>query len=202
MLKAIIFDFDGVIWNTYDINFQLSKKFDPNISEQDFQDHHNGNVFEEPKILFQEEDLILFFEKQKQLFTQESFFDIQHNIEWLSHTLRLFIVSSTLESNIEYFLELWRIRKFFKEILWKTAHKSKIEKFRIIFEKYNLRSEECIFITDTIWDIKEWKQSSLKTIAVTWWFHSKKLLESQNPYAIANNTTELIKIIEELKKCS
>lgn len=81
MLKAILFDFDGVIGDTYAINYGLSKMFDPNISEQDFQDHHNGNVFTEPKIHFQEKDIPIFFEKQKQQFTKKCFFPIAVNIK-------------------------------------------------------------------------------------------------------------------------
>ncbi len=81
MLKAIIFDFDGVIGDTYNINHALSQEFDPSISEQDFQDHHNGNVFEEPRIHFQEKDISLFFKKQKQEFTKENFFEIKDIIE-------------------------------------------------------------------------------------------------------------------------
>ena len=61
MIKAIIFDFDGVIGDTYQINFDVSRLFDSNFSTQDFVDHHMGNVFEKPKINFKVEDIPIFF---------------------------------------------------------------------------------------------------------------------------------------------
>jgi|GEM_PF-4406926 len=52
MKKAIIFDFDGVIADTGDILYALSLEFDPSLSEEDFKAHHDGNVYEEPRIKF------------------------------------------------------------------------------------------------------------------------------------------------------
>ena len=63
MIKAIIFDFDGVLGDTYHINFAISKEFYSDVTEQSFIDHHMGNVFDEPKINFQEKDIPVFFEK-------------------------------------------------------------------------------------------------------------------------------------------
>jgi len=37
MLKAVIFYFDGVLGNTYELNFQIIKNYiNPEVTEQDF----------------------------------------------------------------------------------------------------------------------------------------------------------------------
>ena len=198
MLKALIFDFDGVIGDTYDLNYTLSRLFDPGISKQYFEDHHNGNVWAEPKIKITPEEVKILFQKQRELFTKDHLFPMRTLLETFSKDHQIFIVSSSLEENIEYVLGLWGYDVFINRILWVDTHRSKVEKFKIIFESYGLKSEECVFITDTIGDIKEWRHFSLTTIAVTWWYHPRELLESEHPYALADTIDELWEIIEKL----
>ncbi len=198
MIKAIIFDFDGVIWDTYEINFALSKTFDSSISEQDFRDHHNGNVFEKPKIQFKPEDIPVFFAKQKKLFTERNLFPVINILKSLASDYKLFIVSSTVDENIVYFLGIGQILPLFWQVLWSTTHRSKVEKFKMIFDAYNLAKDECIFVTDTIWDIKEAKHLDLLTIAVSWGYHPTELLQKEEPFTIVDNPEALLKIIHEL----
>jgi phosphoglycolate phosphatase len=199
MLKAIIFDFDGVIGDTYHLNFEISKIFDKNLTEQDFIDHHKGNVYEAPRIIFQPKDIPIFFKKQKQKFTVEHLFPLEKILIKLRKKYRLFIISSTKDENIKHFLKIGNYDYFFEQILGATTHKSKIEKFKMIFAQHNLKPAECLFITDTVGDIIEGKKVKVKTIGVTWGYHEKKLLQSQKPYAIAHNPDELLKIIGNLK---
>ena len=75
MLKAVVFDFDGVIGDTYHLNFESVKLFDPTVTEQDFRDHHNGNVFaDKPKAHLSNENRTAFFEEQKKRFSSKNFF--------------------------------------------------------------------------------------------------------------------------------
>ncbi len=199
MIKAVIFDFDGVLGNTYDINHDLSKSFDSEMTEQDFIDHHKGNVFDEPKIKFKKEDIPVFFEKQKKMFTKDHLFPLRKVLEEIENKFQLFIISSTTDENIKHFLELGGNDKFFLKILGATTHRSKIEKFKMIFDQYNLLPEECLFITDTTGDIIEARNFDIKTIAVTWGFHKKELLLEQKPFAIIDTPDELLECIN---KCS
>jgi len=197
MIKAIIFDFDGVIGDTYNLNFEVSKLFDSNMTEQDFIDHHKGNVFEKPKIKFKEKDIPVFFEKQKQGFTKKHLFPFKAGLDELKEKFQLFVISSTIDANIKHFLEIGKYDHFFEKIFGSTTHKSKIEKFKMIFNQYNLSSDECIFVTDTIGDIIEARKVNIKTIGVTWGYHEKELLLSEKPFAIAHNIDELLKYIHE-----
>ena len=199
MVKAIIFDFDGVIGDTYDINFEVSKIFNSDITEQDFIDHHLGNVYHEPKIKFSSEDIPVFFAEQKQRFTSEHLFPLRELLAELKEEYQLFVVSSTIDENVKHFLELGDYHYFFEEILGATTHKSKVTKFQMIFDKYHLRPTECLFVTDTINDIKEAREVNLPTIGVTWGYHEKDLLLSEKPTAIAHTVEELRQIIADLK---
>ena len=49
-MKAIIFDFDGVLADTADFNKNLTKEVGHDVSEEEFKAHHDGNVMEQPRI--------------------------------------------------------------------------------------------------------------------------------------------------------
>jgi beta-phosphoglucomutase-like phosphatase (HAD superfamily) len=100
MFKALIFDFDGVIGDTYDMNFTLSRLFDPGITKQDFEDHHNGNVWAEPKIKISMEEVKILFEKQREIFTKKHLFPVKEILGRYSQDAKIFIISSSSEKNI------------------------------------------------------------------------------------------------------
>lgn len=197
MLKTIIFDFDGVIGDTYDIYYELCKEFFKDLSEQDFKDYHNGNVFQSNVMKWKPQDLAIFFEKQKQKFTKKHLFPLKKVISELQKKYQLLVISSTIDENVRYFLGLGGYNRYFQGIFGATTHKSKVEKFKMIFRQYSLKPKECLFITDTIGDIKEAKHVNVESIAVTWGYHDKELLSSQNPLAVVQKHDDLLQAIEK-----
>lgn len=67
MIKAIIFDFDGVIHDTFDlaykINVEISEK---KLSKDNYRDFFNGNIFERTEI--DEENARKFYKLQNEAF--------------------------------------------------------------------------------------------------------------------------------------
>lgn len=186
-MKAIIFDFDGVIGDTKDINFLISKINNPDLSIEEFEKHHNGNVIEEP--LFKVPDD--FFEIQKEMFTEDNLFPVLNEIKNLSEKYLLFLVSSGKEDNLFHFLKLGDIDTCFKEILGKESSSSKVKKLQYLTTKYNLLVSDCLFVTDTIGDIKEANLAGVKTVAVSWGYHSEDLLKTEKPFKVIYNFSEL-----------
>ena len=52
--------------------------------------------------------------------------------------------------------------------------KNKVEKFKILKEKYGIREEEMLFITDTLGDLRESSEAGVPTVAVTWGAHKRE----------------------------
>jgi phosphoglycolate phosphatase len=198
MIKAIIFDFDGVIGDTYDISFQVARDIHPNTTRRDFLGLFMGNVYETAAVFFTGKNVPLFFEKQKQAFTGKNFFAVQPMLEKLSKQYRLFIISGNIDNNIKYFLECGNLGGYFQRILGATTHRSKAERFKMVFRDYNLTPGECLFVTDTVGDIIEAKEVNIRTIAVSWGYHDEQLLRNQQPLTIAHTPDELVSIIESL----
>ena len=67
MKKAIIFDFDGVICDSFEISYKISKEFfGDDFTEENLRELLDGNVFQNPKITKQAAEKLFkaYFKKQ------------------------------------------------------------------------------------------------------------------------------------------
>lgn len=199
MLKAIIFDFDGVIVDTFDLSVKICRQNGKMVTRKQYRDHHNGNVYEEPAIIFTKEDGEKFYQKRHEIASHEHLFPIENQIRKLAKKYILLILSSSREEIMHKYLKMGKIDKYFEKILGRETHKSKVEKFKMILRKYKLKPEKCIFVTDTLGDLREAKKVGVPTIAVTWGYHGKARLKKGSPNIMIHDFKELIPAINKLK---
>lgn len=196
-MKAIIFDFDGVLADTYEFSKNATKKAGHDVSHETFKAHHDGNVFEKPAIPFTEESGKKFHEYYFEGIQNVEPFFSKEVLEKLSNTYSLYIISSNQEPSINKFLDHYNLNMF-KEILGENFHRSKIEKFKYLFKKYSLQPNDCIFISDTLGDIKEGRKVDVRTIALDFGFHDRERLKRDHPFKIVSNVDEMIEALKEL----
>jgi phosphoglycolate phosphatase len=84
---------------------------------------------------------------------------------------------------------------YFDEVMGNDIHNSKIVKIKMVFSKHNARPNDCVFITDTLGDMREAASCDVSSIGVTWGYHKKENLLKGNPYQIAENPENLHEII-------
>ncbi len=51
--------------------------------------------------------------------------------------------------------------------------RNKVEKFNMIEEKYQIKKEDMLFVTDTLGDIREADRAKIPTVAVLWGSHDE-----------------------------
>ncbi len=202
-MKAIIFDFDGVIHDTYEMAYQINLKISgENLTREQHRDFFNGNIFE--KVVVDEEkeraESEQFYELQNEAYKYLKIDEnIKTNLEKLSKKYSLFIISSNQEEALDNYFQNNKFIHIFREILGAETHKSKVEKFKYLFEKYSLEADDCIFVTDTLGDILEGNKVGVKTIAVDFGFHKKDRLEKGNPFKIVSSFEEITEVINNLQ---
>ncbi|MBN2112361.1 HAD family hydrolase [Candidatus Woesearchaeota archaeon] len=204
MIKLLIFDYDGVLFDTKKIAFSLirdcCRKFlKKEIDEKEFIDIYKSNFYESMlkrgvsrKTL---EEIKEYAEKvleKKQLHVHSG---VKSAAKKLSKTHTLAVISSNYDDVMRKNLKKAGILQNFHYILGTEEGENKKKKIQNLLKQTKASKPEAVFITDTVGDIKEAKKSGIKTMAVTWGFHSKKLLEKANPDFIAEKTG---RIIEEL----
>lgn len=196
--KYILFDFDGVIANSFEPAFETKKLICPLMTEEQYRGLFEGNI-------------------NDWLTSDNSHTDqCRHDIEWFSVYLprmkkdidifpgmkdvivdlekdyTLVIVSSTLTFPIEEFLTSHDLRNHFDWVMGNDVHKSKVEKIKMVFEKYNITAKDCVFVTDTLGDIREAEKTGVAAIAVSWGFNKHDTLLRGNPFRLVDTQKELL----------
>lgn len=199
MLKAIIFDFDGVLGDTYAMNLEVCTMLRPNLTDENFRNAHQGNVYKSADLVFNKDEEKFYATEMKKRFDEKNLFPFKKDIEQLSKEFQLFIVSSTNEKTLGEYLECGNLLASFSAILGKNTDRSKVIKFKMIFDNNDLSPAECLFFTDTLGDLREANEVSLPSVGVTWGYHDSYTLQKGNPLRIISEFDEVVSTIEEFK---
>lgn len=204
--RLIVFDFDGVILDTFDFAFSLTKRLTkkhntfPVVSREDFEEMFEDNpwtYFERKKIkgdvfLSYQQDFRLAFQKDEH--SLQLFSEIRDILEKLAHDFHLAIVSSNYRDIVIRHIEKNSMRLYFSEIVGAEEKGSKSDKLKRIIADLRVSNKDCFFVTDTSGDIREGQKVGMKTIAVSWGYHDKLRLEKVKPNFIAHTPKQLLKV--------
>lgn len=193
--RILFFDFDGVIVDTYRMSLEIHQKENATLDEVDFRKYFEGNVndtMEEERKKHPGVSILNFFSKYRRgVFKYPVVSGMAEVLHELSSLAPLIVVSSTQSSIIAEYTEYHGIRKYFLEILGNDVHPSKIEKFKMMMAKYAVSPMDCLYVTDTLGDIREAREAGIESIAVLWGYHPKETLEIGKPLAIVSNPSEI-----------
>ncbi|MFA5830740.1 MAG: HAD hydrolase-like protein [Candidatus Paceibacterota bacterium] len=206
--KIIIFDMDGVLFDTTAVTEQYVSDQYPGITAEMQREILCGNFHEEvakiplPKKEQTEEEAekfrILYAEKKSKapMFAgaKELLLDIHKEGGILA------LNTSTFSHNCLPLLDRAEITRLFDFIGTAEISKSKVVKFKMIEEKYGSSGKRVIFVTDTLGDVREADSANVPTVAVTWGVHDRNYFnreEHKNLIGIADTFEELRKFIDE-----
>ena len=201
--KYLLFDFDGVIADTFIPAFEINKVICPHITEDEYRKRFEGNINDWKDLASKHDencrhDIDFFAEYKNKIKDGIKIFPGMKNVvEILVKEYTLILISSTITVLIQEILEINNLSQFFKEVMGNDVHKSKIEKIKMVFSKYNINSDNCLFITDTLGDIRESTKVEVGSIGVSWGFNETKTLIEGKPFRIVNTPEELLIAISE-----
>jgi HAD superfamily hydrolase (TIGR01509 family) len=195
---TLFFDFDGVLCDstgTLEEYFIQKHKF----TKESLQKSFEKNIYENKQIseIIENEKEELDNHFLTNINKHHFFKGAKESITYFKQSFDLFIVSSAPTQNIIEHLSHINAQNDFKEILGGDFERSKKKKFEYLIQKYNLKKENIIFITDTLGDILEANAVGIKTIGVTWGVHFKETLNQGKPFAIVESFEELKERIEK-----
>ncbi len=204
MKKLLLFDFDGVVVDSLEfyetsVNLCLERMGRPPLeSRNDFLGLFDENFYDgisrrniDPEEFTKTTYMVapeLDFSKIK---LHTDVLDIIGNLR-KDHVLSL--ISSNSTHAIRYIYS--GIDSYFEHVLGYEFMFSKIEKIRHEMERTGIPQARTFYIGDTLGDIKEAKTAGVKTIAVTWGWHSRDRLAAIEPDYIVDTPQELLKVCE------
>lgn len=199
----ILFDFDGVIADSFLPAYKVHKTIHPHNTEENYRklfegniNHYNHSQDVHTDACRPEAD---WFEEYIPVMKKEvkPFPGMKDVVRRLAKEYTLIIISSTISMPIEEFLIEHNIRECFEWVMGNDVHPSKAEKIHMVFKKYNTTGSNCIFITDTLGDMRESYNSGVRAIGVTWGFNKTETLHRGNYYRLVNSPKEILVAVND-----
>lgn len=191
--KVVIFDFDGVIVDSLSSAYATWTEAGATLTLDEYRARFDGNInhaYKPAPIDFHEN-------YRSKVGALTIFPGISEAIKELSAEYTLVIVSSTLGEFINAVLKANNLQSYFDSILSNEIHTSKVEKFKMVFEKYKTTASNCVLITDTTGDMKEAGMVNLRAIGVTWGYQLAEILRTMNPVSLVNDPSKLAAEVKE-----
>lgn len=203
-MKLFLFDFDGVLVDSlavYEktVKDNLQKIHQPIVqTREEFLELFEDNFYESLKN--KGIDLDVFMKAAEDILAQvtikdmKPFPDVAEVIEELHKKHCLIVVSSNDYASIKEALDYFSYDDYFNDILGSDFMFSKKEKILYAAQKYNVPLQDIYYIGDTTGDIKEGKQAGIKTVGVTWGWHSKEKMAAARPDYLYDKPQELLQL--------
>jgi phosphoglycolate phosphatase len=203
-MKLLLFDFDGVLVDSLDVYEKTVtdclKAIDRPLTRgrEEFLELFEGNFYESlvqkgiplEKFVTASVDIL-----SKINYAEMKPFDaIRPVLRELSKHHPMIVISSNDTPTISEALRLYDFDGIFQDVLGSDFMLSKTEKILHVIKKYSATLQDIYYIGDTTGDIKEGKQAGVKTVGITWGWHSKNLMAAANPDYLFDKPEDLLQL--------
>ena len=204
MHTLFLFDFDGVLVNSLDLYAEAVTRILERIgmpivkSKEDYLDLFDGNFYE--SLAARGVDLAAYNEAAREILPRidtdamKPFDGLIPVLAALQKDSLLAVVSSNGYRTIRTMLDRFGFAPYFREILGADFRISKKEKIAYALEKYGIPGERAFYIGDTAGDIGEARAAGVRSVAVTWGWHSRERLVAARPDFLVDTPEELLAI--------
>ena len=197
--KVLLIDFDGVIVDTFDLCMETSNKVWGHHSVDKYREWFEGNLYKSLNIdqdgFTDKENIFfkLYAPRMLKLDPIEGIIDIMGR---LRERHVLVIISTSVNSPIEEYLAKHSMTSNFDKVFGADIHKSKVMKIKMVFDEYGVTPQDCLFITDTLGDMREAREAGVDAIGVTWGWHPRETLEKGFPFTIVDKPSEIMEAVD------
>jgi phosphoglycolate phosphatase len=199
-----LFDFDGVLVDSLDLYADavarcLDRIGTPIVkSTEDYLALFEGNFYE--SMAARGVDLAAFSQAAQEILPRIDY-DAMKPFDGLIPVLAelqkgriLAVVSSNGARTIRAMLARFGFAPFFQEIFGSDFGFSKREKIDFALQKYRIPPEKAFYIGDTAGDIREAHAAGVRSVAVTWGWHSRERLLAANPDYLVDTPAMLLSV--------
>ena len=204
MQKLFLFDFDGVIVDSLEVYERRVKLCLENIGKPvvqnraDFLALFEDNFYE--AIVRKGIDLEEFMKASNAMPTDGDydqmlpFAPVFPVLEELKKNNVLAIISSNVSNVIHAVLSRYQFNGCFRDVFGSDFGYSKKEKILHAMTVFHIEKDKTYYIGDTAGDIKEARLAGVRTVAVTWGWHAREMLEKVKPDYLIETPDDLLKI--------
>lgn len=203
-MKLLLFDFDGVLVDSLDVYEKTVTDCLNMIGQpltrgrEEFLELFEGNFYE--SLVEKGVNLEKFMTASVDILAKVNYADmkpfnaVRPVLRELKKTHPLVVISSNDTPTIQEALRLYDFEGIFDDVLGSDFMLSKKEKILYVIKKYRVGLEDIYYIGDTTGDIKEGRLAGVKTVGVTWGWHSKALMAESHPDYLFDNPEDLLQL--------
>lgn len=207
MIRAVIFDFDGTIADTFaltvrEVNANAKKLGYKKVKNvEQLRDKDALHVLnKEMGIPLWKIPYIVWKGKQiaKSKITKAKLFKgIKSSIKKLEKDYFVAIITSNSKENVRIFFEKesFTVKNVFSSIMFR-----KELSLLKMFVKFKLKPSEIIYVGDEIRDVEACKKTKVKMIGVSWGYNTAESLKKAGVDYIAKTPNDILKIIKDQRK--
>ena len=205
--KLIIFDYDGVIVDSLHINLGIARQACEEINHPvipiraDIEELENisfedlGRRIRLPKDKVENFADHVFMILTRNTVPPRVFTGISEVIQEVGKESCLAIVTTNMKRAVVQVLEGSNFLDRIDIIMGAEEPGSKSEKIRRAMDAFDVTPNNTYMIGDATSDIREAQEAGVKSIAVTWGYHSKEKLMREAPDFIVNSPNDIISIL-------
>jgi phosphoglycolate phosphatase len=202
--KLFLFDFDGVLADSLDLYAEAVRRCMERIgtpilkTREDYLALFDGNFYE--SMAARGVDLAAFAQAAKEILpgldydAMKPFDGLIPVLDSLQKDHLLAVISSNGSRTIRRMLERFGFDPYFEEVLGSDFLFSKKEKIDHALAKYGIPPERAFYIGDTTGDIVEARAAGIRTVAVTWGWHSRERLAAAHPDFLVDRPEDLLRM--------
>ena len=199
-----LFDFDGVLVDSLDLYADVVARCLERIgtpivkSREDYLALFDGNFYE--SMAARGVDLARYAEAARELLPRIDYDAMKPYgglIPVLADLVKehsLAVISSNGYRTIRTMLDRFGFAPYFQEIFGADFLLSKKEKIAHALEKYRIPRERAFYIGDTAGDVAEARAAGVRSVAVTWGWHSRERLAAAHPDFLIDSPDGLLTV--------
>jgi len=203
-MKFFLFDFDGVIVDSLDVYEKTVTDCLDVIGQpltrgrEEFLELFDGNFYE--SLVEKGVDLDRFMNASVEILAKINYADMRPFpavgpvLRELKKNHPMVVISSNDTPTIQEALGLYGLDGIFDDVLGSDFMLSKKDKILHIIDKYHVEKHDIYYIGDTTGDIKEGREAGVKTVGVTWGWHTKDKMLAAAPDYLFDKPEDLLKL--------
>lgn len=212
-IKAVIFDMDGTLFDSELLSAEATNYGFTKILGRELSESENRQLIGRPvkKILaewFPEKGGVI-YETGREYYRDRmekvrTYPGINELLSSLSkRRIRMALVTSSHRIDAETLLLLSGTSQFFEFYVGQEDtqyHKPDPEPLILAMKKLGLDTAACVYIGDQPYDIIAANAADVKSLGAVWGTGSRDLLEPHNPYAVAEQPSEVVGILDDISR--
>jgi phosphoglycolate phosphatase len=204
--RAVIFDFDGTIADSFPYVFQYLKMEARNTHEYTAEEqdamrkmsmkrlalHLGVPVWRMVSVYFKGRRYLRAHLDEVQPFKNMS--DVIRTLHELGY--ELYVVSANSRRNVRLLLEREGLIQYFVAAQGNAGFAGKIRILRYLLKRRRLNPKETWYVGDETGDVVAAVAAGMQALAVAWGFADANLLQKVEPHAFAEKPSDIVRIIE------